>query len=169
MPFAKGPLGNTALLLGAALAIGVASAGCVEINGGAVEVSWAIFARDGRAITDCTCADPNIVYVRLNLVSDPDGTLQPCAGVNSCRFTCGRNVGATPFMVPPGQYLMSLVPVGADGSDLPIGPLAPSVEIPAPESRAVVRGQPTELEAFMLEANCATSCDKGSLNPCTGG
>ena len=149
--------------------VGASSPGCVEINGGAVEVSWAIFARDGRAITDCRCADPSIAFVRLNLVSDPDGASQPCAGLEGCRFACDRKTGATPFLVPPGQYLMSLVPVDASGNDVPIGASATSIDSPAPQSRAVVRGQPTELEAFMLEANCATSCDKGSFSPCAGG
>jgi hypothetical protein len=155
-----------AIVVGFSLSAIAASAGCVSVNGGAVEVAWMIFARDGRAITDCACADPAIAYVRLNLVSDSDPDSQPCAGLDSCRFSCGRQVGATPFMIAPGQYLMSLVPIGSDGVDLPSG----SVESPAPESRSVVLGQPTELEAFMLKANCASRCNSSDVNlPCAGG
>jgi hypothetical protein len=153
--------------LGLGLPAAGALVGCVDVNGGAVEVAWAIFARDGRAITDCTCADPAIGYVRLELVSDPPPGNQPCAGTNSCRFACNRKVGATPFMIPPGRYLMSVVPVGLDGADIP----ATSVKVPPPVSRFVVTGQPTELEAFMLEsANCADRCNTGGISEtCTGG
>jgi hypothetical protein len=166
----------TATAIARALA-GVAAltcAACVDVNGGAVEVSWALFARDGRAINDCSCADPAIGYVRLQLVSETDPTNQPCAGNSACRFACGRKTGATPFFIAPGQYLMSVVPVGADGSDLPTmftsENVVPSVQAPAAESRTVVGGQPTELEAFMLEADCSSTCNAGGISsPCTGG
>jgi hypothetical protein len=143
-----------------------AGVGCVDIQGGAVEVSWAVFARDGRKITDCSCADPPIAYVRLNLMPDPDDGTMPCAGMDGCRFPCGRMVGATPFTIRPGDYLMSLVPVGVDGLDL-----SPQlVQSPAPEFRSVVRGQPTELEAFMLQTSCATRCNSQDITrPCSGG
>jgi hypothetical protein len=152
----------------------VASASCVDVSGGAVEVSWAVFSRDGRAINDCSCADPVIGYVRLQLVSETDPSNQPCAGNSACRFACGRKTGATPFFITPGQYLMSVVPVDADGTDLPAmftpGNDVPSVQTPAAESRTVVRGQPTALEAFMLEADCRSTCSGGDVfSPCTGG
>lgn len=145
--------------------------GCVEIDGGAVEVSWAIFAPDGRAITDCGCANPSIAFVRLQLVSQLDGA-EPCAGNDACRFACGPKTGATPFTVPPGHYLMSVVAVGSAGADLPTvavpGDPTLAVSTPAPLSATVVRGQPTELEAFTLHAACASQCDGGGIfNPCT--
>ena len=153
------------------LASALAGSGCVEINGGAVEVSWAIFARDGRTITDCSCANPQIAFVRLQLVSESNPGSQPCTGNEACRFSCGRKTGATPFTIPAGQYLMSVVPVDSSGTDLPalIAPGVASVQSPPPESRAVVRGQPTELESFMLEADCGMACDRGGIfNPCSG-
>jgi hypothetical protein len=144
----------------------LAPVGCIDINGGAVEIAWAAFTKDGRAITDCSCADPSIATVRLNLVSDPDGASQPCADLAACRFACNRKIGATSFMIPPGRYLMSLVAVGADGVDLPVS----AVESPAPQSREVVSGQPTELEAYMLRTNCAVQCNSADFTqPCTGG
>lgn len=154
--------------------IALPAAGCVDISGGAVEVSWAVFSRDGRAINDCSCADPAIGYVRLQLVSETDPGNQPCAGNGACRFACGRKTGATPFFIAPGQYLMSVVPLDADGNDLATtfipGNAVPSVQTPAAESGTVVRGQPTELEAFMLEADCRSTCNAGGiLSPCTGG
>lgn len=161
----NGPIAAIAFgLAWPALVALVAPAGCVDIDGGAVEIAWAVFTKDGRAITDCACADPPIPYVRLNLASDPGGAIQPCAGLAACRLACNRKIGATPFIIPPGRYLMSLVAVGADGADLAEG----AVESPAPQSRAVVRGQPTELEAYMLRTNCAVQCNSADFTqPCT--
>ena len=151
-----------ALVLGLAVTALFPAAGCVDINGGAVEISWWVFTKDGHAITDCACADPQIPYVRLNLVSDPGGDLEPCAGSDACRFSCHRKTGATPFVIPPGRYLMSLVAVGADGVDLP------GVQSPSPQSRVVVSGQPTELEAYVLYANCAMRCNSSDITqPCS--
>ena len=157
--------------------VALSAGACVDINGGAVEVPWAIFTPDGRAITDCACAleppaagqaiteERPIAYVRLDLVSASNGT-NPCLGLDSCRFTCGRKIGATPFMIPEGQYEMSLVPLAEDGTVLAEQGLTPV----APVSRPVTRGQPTELEAFAITATCASRCNGGSATqPCTGG
>lgn len=146
---------------------------CVDIKGGAVEVPWAIFDSSGRRINDCACAvepsagaspagDKSIAFVRLDLVSFATGS-EPCAGLDSCRFTCSRMIGATPFMVPPGQYMMGLTPLAADGTEL-------SIRSTPPLSREVVHGQPTELDSFAFTAGCASTCNGGSANqPCTGG
>ncbi|HEX4405304.1 MAG TPA: hypothetical protein VH560_10780, partial [Polyangia bacterium] len=77
--------------------LGFLTAGCVQISGGAVEVSWVVHA-NGRAITDCSCSDPQIAKVRINLVGQ-GGAIQgttPCAGKANCEFACQRQTGATP-------------------------------------------------------------------------
>ena len=149
--------------VGALGALAVLGTGCVDVSGGAVEFPWAIFARDGRAITDCACADPPIAYVALALVSEADGS-DPCAFAASCRFTCGRKIGATPFFIPPGSYQMSIVPMDGTLNVLP------TVDTVPPVVREVARGQPTELDAFMLTASCADRCNGGSpTQPCSGG
>jgi hypothetical protein len=139
------------------------AAGCVRIDGGAVEISWVVRSYDGRAITDCGCSDPQIAKVQLDLVGmggDIDGTT-PCEGRPECQFPCQRQTGSTPFEIPQGragadgvapQYKISLTPLGTDGE-----PLA-GVQAPAPILRSVVRGQPTEVEAFLLVAQCAVAC-----------
>src|SRR6266700_8127978 len=89
---------------------GLLAAGCVRIDGGAVEVSWVVRSTDGRAITDCSCANPAISKVRIDLVGmngDIDQT-QPCAGRTSCEFPCQRQTGSTPFNINPGH-------AGSDG------------------------------------------------------
>jgi hypothetical protein len=131
--------------------------GCVQISGGAVEVSWVVHA-NGRAITDCSCSDPQIAKVRINLVGQ-GGAIQgttPCAGQAKCEFACQRQTGATPFDIPETtgdeQYAISVVAVGTEGQDLP------QVQAPAPVLYSVVRGQPTEVEAFLLNAGCSQEC-----------
>jgi hypothetical protein len=138
--------------------LGALVGSCVKINGGAVEVSWVVHA-NGRAITDCTCASPEIASVRIDVVGHGgsiEGT-RPCAGSPQCVFPCGRQTGATPFDIPPTEgsetYSIGVVAVGPDGGDLP------EVMTPAPIARQVVSGQPTEVEAFLLEAGCAPACE----------
>jgi|SRR5882724_13439349 len=143
---------------------GLLAVGCVRIDGGAVEVSWVVRSTDGRAITDCGCAYPAIAKVRINLVGvggDIAGTT-PCAGRAACEFPCQRQTGSTPFDIKQGQpgsdgqlpqYQISLTAVGADDA-----PLSASVQSPAPILRTVVQGQPTEVEAFLLVAQCAVDC-----------
>jgi hypothetical protein len=136
----------------------VVAGSCVQINGGAVEVSWVVHA-NGRAITDCSCADPAIASVRIDIVGH-GGTIDkttPCAGNPQCVFPCQRQTGATQFNIPETHgdelYAISVVAVDKDGADLPM------VQTPAPILRTVVNGQPTEVDAFLLEAGCATECE----------
>jgi hypothetical protein len=132
---------------------------CVQIDGGAVEISWVVVAPDGRAITDCSCASPAIAKVRLSLVGvggDIDG-IDACAGQAQCDFPCQRQTGSTRFDIKPTQngemYSVSVVALGADGNPLP------GVTTPAPILRQVVFGQPTEVEAFALVAGCSATCN----------
>lgn len=147
--------------------------GCVRIDGGAVEISWVVRSPEGRAITDCTCAEPVISRVQLNLVGvggDIAGTT-PCDGRPECQFPCQRQTGSTPFEIKPGlagpeggvpEYLISVTALGVDGATL-FG-----VQAPAPILRSVVQGQPTEVEAFLLVTKCAGYCSGTNISdPCT--
>jgi len=145
----------------ALVALGLLLGGCVQIDGGAIEVSWVVHA-NGRAITDCSCADPAIASVRIDVTGQGgsiDGT-RPCEGRARCQFACGRQTGATPFDIPETHgdemYAIQVVAVGADGVDLP------AVMAPASILRTVTRGQPTEVEAFLLSAGCNIDC--GGMN-----
>lgn len=139
--------------------IGLSVSGCVQIDGGAVEVSWVVHA-NGRMITDCSCSDPLISRVRIQL-EGMGGGIQgdtPCANRAQCEFSCQRQTGATPFDIQPTQgdeiYAVSVIAMGADGQDLPL-PM-----MPAPILRTVTRGQPTEVGAFLLEAGCNGDCER---------
>jgi hypothetical protein len=142
---------------------------CVPIDGGAVEANWVVRSEDGRAINDCACTDPPIIFVRLNLlgVSPPEikGT-EPCRDRPWCGFGCQSQTGASRFDIPPGSYLMSVTPTDAVGYDLttpgPDG--ARRVQVPAPVLREVVHGQPTQLDAFSIIAGCAEACGGAKRN-----
>jgi hypothetical protein len=138
-----------------------AAVSCVQIDGGAVEASWVVVSVDGHAIPTCTCTDPQIDSVRMKLVGygDRGAGADVCAGRTSCQFACERRTGATPFDIPAGDYLMSLVAVDAAGRDLTDDAAgAKRVVAPAPVLRTVVAGQPTQLDAFALVAGCAPRC-----------
>jgi hypothetical protein len=145
--------------------LGFAGAGCVKIDGGAVEISWVVRSRSGAGITDCTCADPAIAVVRLNLrLVDAAGMLTnytPCAGQAQCDFPCQRQTGSTAFDIratQPGEaYEISVSAVDPDS--VPI--LDAQVMAPAPILRSVISGQPTETEAFQLVADCRAECGGG--------
>jgi hypothetical protein len=138
---------------------------CVEIDGGAVEVSWVIRSPTGGGITDCGCADPAITTVRLVLrgVGGVIDGATPCAGRAQCDFPCQRQTGATLFDIRETQagesYEVSVLAV-SNGIELP------QVTAPAPILREVVRGQPTEVESFQLVAECAAECGMNSSGVC---
>ena len=150
------------------LTMAAAAVSCVPIDGGAVEASWVVRTDDGRAITDCRCSDPEIAGVRLKLVGasgEVKGAL-PCQDRDSCQFTCQRHTGATPFDIPPGFYLISLVPVDAAGQDLTALQPPRQVMTPAPVLREVVKGQPTQLDALAIVGKCASSCSVNQNRVC---
>lgn len=146
---------------------------CVEINGGAVEISWVIRSDDGRAITDCGCADPAIAKVRLVLVGraqgEPGSAIEgatPCAGQAQCDFACARQTGSTAFNIQEThgkeRYAVSVVAIGTDGAEIPKA----VVMTPALILREVVRGQPTEVESMQLVAKCAAACQMNTSGIC---
>ena len=133
--------------------------GCVPIDGGAVEASWVVTTHDGRGIADCVCTCPPIAKIRLQLMPTSGGS-DPCAGRTACEFSCNSQSGATRFDIPPGSYAISLVPVGADGNDITNGEVGTcSAGSPvAPRVRDVLKGRVTQLDAILMESDCAVDC-----------
>jgi hypothetical protein len=138
----------------------MAVSSCLAVDGGSVEASWVVRSEDGRAITDCSCADPAIASVRIALVGDSGAVkgTEPCLGRTQCEFACHRHTGATPFDIPPGSYLITLTPLDAAGQAIPKADPPAGVQRPDQILREVVRGQPTQLDAFQLVARCAADC-----------
>jgi hypothetical protein len=82
--------------------------------------------------------------------------------------------GATPFDIPPGDYDLSLVPVGADGQDLTVavsqagGGTCSAHSGVDPIVRTIGKGQLTQLNGVLIEADCAPVCGgSDSTKVCT--
>jgi hypothetical protein len=156
-----------------ALLLALVATGCVSIDGGAVEASWDVHASDGRGIADCSCTCPEVAKVRFSVVSAAGGP-DLCAERAVCQFSCQAKHGATPFDIPPGDYALSLVPVGADGQDLTgAAPQAGGGTCSAhsgvdPILRTIGEGQLTQLNAVVIDADCAPVCGgSDSTKVCT--
>jgi hypothetical protein len=140
--------------------------GCTHSEGGAVELSWLLRTPDGRAVSDCDCADPAIAHVRLELQGlSPAEVLgtKPCTDRGTCTFSCDRQTGVTPLDIPAGNYAIEIVPLDATGKDMRSG----SVHVPPPIVRDVVFGQVTGLGALQIVAPCASRCAPNGSSTCT--
>ncbi len=111
---------------------------CVDINGGAVELSWSLRTDTGM---ERTCAQTAIVQVSLCM---RDCDTPPCDGVQTCptAFECDRLRGATQFDIPPGRKEITIRP------DCARGPAR--VVVPPPLVRDIVKGDVTELNALLI-------------------
>jgi hypothetical protein len=139
------------------IAVAGVCAGCVQIDGGSIEANWVVRTYDGRAMAGCDCAEPTISRVRFVVVAVDSG-LDVCAGRPECEFSCNSQRGATPFFVPASRYAISVSAIGPTGLAVPASGGTMGVRLQAPILRDVVFGQPTQLEAFAIEANCAARC-----------
>jgi len=116
----------------------VAVAGCVDINGGAVEFSWSLRTDTGM---ERTCAQTSITQVTLCM---RDCDTEPCTGAETCpsTFPCDRLRGATQFDIAPGRKAIEIRP------DCASGPAR--VIVPPPLVRDIVKGDVTELNALLI-------------------
>ncbi|GAB4557994.1 MAG: hypothetical protein Tsb0020_02610 [Haliangiales bacterium] len=124
--------------------------GCVEIDGGAVELSWALRNFEGNRIR--LCDDARVRWIQLAWRSaEDDGT----GADGTLRFECVENRGVTNFVVPPGPQLLWIEPV-CSGGDTPTGPF----QVPAPIRREIIAGTVVTLDALLVVADeCATCPD----------
>ncbi|HKA88720.1 MAG TPA: hypothetical protein VKE22_13720 [Haliangiales bacterium] len=111
---------------------------CVDVNGGAVELSWSLRTDTG---IERTCPQTAIVQVALCM---RDCDTQPCAGALACpnTFPCERQRGTTQFDIPPGRKEITIRPDCASGPAL--------VVVPPPLVRDIVKGDVTELNALLI-------------------
>lgn len=135
------------LLLVQCLAGSVIAAGCVAVDGGAIEAAWVINAAARSIRIDCDCARLGAVQLRL----EPLGAgTDPCAGNDRCIFDCEGGVGTTGFFVPQASYSMSIVPVDLEGKMLEP---RHGVVGPPPTVREVRIGELTDLGVYLLIAD----------------
>jgi hypothetical protein len=117
--------------------------GCIDVNGGAVELSWKLRPRSSEVedkFVDCNSglAGTNpITRMRLNW--------QVGEVLGSEEWPCNDSHGVTGFELPTGTALLTVVPVCAGGPALPESYIAPSVE-----QRRVTTGDTVSLGAVEL-------------------
>lgn len=110
------------------------SAGCVPIDGGAVEFGWLIRDESGQGLS---CEDARIAEVRLN-DRDPGGE------INAFDFDCDDKHGSTDFVLAEGRHLFTIEALTAPGRP------AASVAVPNPISAQVRTGEVTDLQILVM-------------------
>jgi hypothetical protein len=131
---------------------------CVDINGGAVELAWALFGSGGRQCCNednpCLAAQVDEVWLRLQPIS-ASGTASASLDFP---FACNLNQSATNFVIPEGRYRIT---VDARNTQHP----ACLASGPAPIEREIHRGEVAELGALALTVpRCGCGDER---NPCT--
>jgi hypothetical protein len=135
------------------------STACVQVEGGAVELSWCL--RDFQGAKN-DCAQSRIEQIRVCWVPVTDGGAGPpvCtiqrtdAGLRELfdLFECSDKRGVTRFQVPTGANAFFVQPICIGGGE-PTGPF----QVPSPIVRTVESGQVVTLNQVLIIAaneNC---------------
>jgi hypothetical protein len=132
------------------LVAGLAGASaCVDVNGGAVELSWSIRTENGDS---SSCGNANIARVELcgrdlSMPGDLDAGSASCAVRDS--WACGDQHGTTAFDIKPGRYELSITPICPSPDDVTMA------TVPAPIVRDISEGDVAQLNALLIIGNGA--------------
>lgn len=127
--------------------------GCVDVQGGAVELSWKLRASSGSTRTFLDC--------QFNL--EPDGRVriseiqlswQVSGSEGSRSWPCKNDHGVTGFELPEGSALLSVRPICDNGAVA----ASNTYTAPAPEQRQVIVGNTVSLGGVELLLE-VSSCD----------
>jgi len=133
--------------------IGASGSACIEIDGGAAELSWSLRSQEGASIE--TCADVRVQLVRLCWEPLADGVVLggggECRSSQSRDFPCGESSGITAFNLDPGSTAFWVEPVCIDGESADAG----TYQVPPPIVRNVEEGQIVSLNSLLLVVNPA--------------
>ena len=119
-----------------------ALAGCVPVDGGAVELSWKLRPASSVLVdkfVDCAGTAETNPVTRMRLDWDVDGI------AGSASWRCDDNHGVTGFDLPAGKALLSVSPECAEGP----ASLA-TYTAPAPIERRVISGDTVSLGAVEI-------------------
>jgi len=126
---------------------------CVDVEGGAVELSWSLRTPDGDPNN---CLDARIGKVRLCWAPAGDIAVRVCEG--SRTFACTEEHGFSRFEIDPGETAFWIEPLCESTSVVP----DPSTyEVPPPLLRMVSAGQVVTLNALLIVATGA-ECGAGA-------
>lgn len=146
------PSANPALLVVAALCGLLFSSSCVEVDGGAVELSWTLRTFSGEPIDTCPAARIDEVRICWESVADGGpGGARTCRRGDYRAFACDDSRGVTGFEIPAGRALVWIEPICADGNP----PDPDTYEVPAPIARTVETGEVVTLGALLIVADDA--------------
>ena len=131
-----------------ALVLPLVLAGCVAVDGGAVELSWDIRQADGMALDDA-CDASRIAQVglcarRCDDDAVPAGVCQGALVCPKAQWSCGDFSGATEFDLPEGPTELFIEAYCQDGSR------AQGVQVPAPIVRSISKGRVSQLNALLI-------------------
>ena len=147
------------LWLATAIFHAVLAVACIEVNGGAAELSWALRDFEGKPISEdgappCTVTNIEQIHLHWKAVTDDSDTSLVPDGTEE--FPCGDNRGVTEFTIPVGQQMLWIEPVCPDGA------AAVSYEVPPPIVRNVEEGTVTTLDALLIVADRDCTCPTSS-------
>jgi hypothetical protein len=125
------------------LALATAGPACIEIEGGAVELSWSLRSFDGDRVDNCTAARVDEVRVCWQSIDDGAST-GICQGSQS--FPCGEENGVSGFEISPGRASFWIEPICVDGSPADSG----SYQVPPPIVRTVEDGKIVTLDSLLI-------------------
>ena len=144
----RSPSRVTRIAAGLAAVAAVLGPGCVEIEGGAVELSWSLRTFGGSAVE--SCSDAAIQDIRLCWEPLVDGATTTegavCRAGQRRRFSCSESSGVTGFVLQPGATAFWIEPVCEDGAAADSG----TYEVPPPIVRTVQEGKIISLSSLLL-------------------
>jgi hypothetical protein len=139
-----------------AISLGAMTGACVQIDGGAVELSWSIRNFDGESAScDLRISGgenfADIADVRICWEPVPEeGELdQVCDPVSSTRFRCREGHGVTDFGIEEGPTAIWIEPV-CEGTG--VVPPPDKYQVPAPIVRNITSGGVATLNALLIVA-----------------
>lgn len=124
--------------------VAVAAGGCIEIDGGAVELSWSLRSFDGEPVD--SCADARIERVRICWQSVADGAVAGAACEASQSFPCEEENGVSGFEIAPGATAFFAEPICVDGEPAATG----TYQVPPPIVRSVEEGKIVTLNSLLI-------------------
>lgn len=120
---------------------------CIDINGGAAELSWSLRAYDGDSVGSCDDArlkQVELCWQPLGDASTPAGTSCPVGRRKT--FSCDEASGSTGFVLDPGPTAFWVAPLCRDGMPADTD----TYEVPPPIVRTVEDGKIVTLNSLLI-------------------
>lgn len=128
--------------------------GCVDVQGGAVELSWSLRTYEGASLAPCSRADIDRVRICWDSLEDGGRPAARCQPSQYRSFPCDEQSGVTRFEVPPGPASLFIEPVCLDGLPAPIG----TYEVPPAIVRTIVDGEVATLSSLLMVVTDNQTC-----------